>query len=38
VAAEGYAALGILGAVLVAVPAWFLTVRRGALDQMPSTA
>jgi MFS family permease len=38
VAAEGYAALGILGAVLVAVPAWFLTVRRGALGQMPSTA
>jgi MFS family permease len=38
VAAEGYAALGILGAVLVAVPAWFLTVRRGALEQMPSAA
>jgi hypothetical protein len=38
VAAEGYAALGILGAVLVAVPAWFLTVRRGALERMPSTA
>jgi MFS family permease len=38
VAAEGYAALGVLGAVLVAVPAWVLTVRRGAVDQVLSTA
>jgi hypothetical protein len=38
VAAEGYAALGVLGAVLVAVPAWYLTVRRGSLQRMPSTA
>jgi len=38
VAAEGYAALGVLGAILVAVPAWVLTVRRGAVDRVLSTA
>jgi hypothetical protein len=38
VAAEGYAALGVLGAVLVAVPAWVLTVRRGAVDRVASAA
>jgi MFS family permease len=31
VASAGYATLGVLGAVLVAIPAWILTVRRGAL-------
>ncbi len=38
VAAEGYAALGVIGAVLVAIPAWILTVRRGALTRVLSTA
>jgi MFS family permease len=38
VEAAGYAALGVLGAVLVAVPAWVLTIRRGVLDQPPATA
>ncbi len=38
VAAVGYAALGVLGAVLVGVPAWVLTVRRGALDRPPIAA
>ena len=38
VAAEGYAALGVLGAILVAVPAWVLTVRRGSVERVASTA
>ena len=38
VAAAGYATLGVLGAILVAVPAWVLTIRRGALDRQPATA
>jgi MFS family permease len=36
VAAAGYATLGVLGAVLVAIPAWILTVRRTALDELPA--
>jgi MFS family permease len=38
VAAAGYAALGVLGAVLVAIPAWVLTMRRSVLDQPPAAA
>src|SRR5207344_3490164 len=38
VAAEGYAALGVLGAILVAVPAWVLTIRRGALERVLTAA
>jgi MFS family permease len=38
VASAGYATLGVLGAVLVAIPAWILTIRRGSLGQVPSTA
>jgi MFS family permease len=38
VAAVGYAALGVLGAILVAIPAWVLTVRRGVLDRPPLAA
>ena len=38
VAAAGYATLGVLGAILVAVPAWVHTIRRGALDRQPATA
>jgi len=38
VAAAGYATLGVLGAVLVAVPAWILTVRRAALATAPVTS
>ena len=38
VASAGYATLGVLGAILVAIPAWILTVRRGALDRAAQTA
>ncbi|HEV7810704.1 MAG TPA: MFS transporter [Candidatus Limnocylindrales bacterium] len=38
VASAGYATLGVLGAVLVAIPAWILTIRRGSLSRAPSTA
>jgi MFS family permease len=31
VASAGYATLGVIGAILVVVPAWILTIRRGAL-------
>jgi MFS family permease len=31
VAAAGYATLGVLGAILVVVPAWILTIRRSSL-------
>jgi hypothetical protein len=33
IAAAGFAALGVLGAALVVIPAWVLTVRRGALGE-----
>jgi hypothetical protein len=36
VASAGYATLGVLGAVLVVIPAWILTVRRTQLT--PSSA
>jgi MFS family permease len=32
VASAGYATLGVLGAVLVVIPAWILTIRRGHLE------
>ncbi len=35
VAAAGYATLGVLGAILVVIPAWVLTVRRGGLTTTP---
>jgi len=38
VASAGYATLGVLGAILVVIPAWILTVRRGALDRAPQPA
>jgi MFS family permease len=38
VAAAGYATLGLIGAALVVIPAWVLTVRRGSLDSVASTS
>jgi MFS family permease len=38
VASAGYATLGVLGAVLVVIPAWVLTVRRGGLATGPLTS
>ena len=35
VASAGYATLGVLGAILVVIPAWILTVRRGGLATTP---
>jgi MFS family permease len=35
VASAGYATLGVLGAVLVVIPAWILTIRRGGLAPVP---
>ncbi len=32
VASAGYATLGVLGAILVVIPAWILTIRRGHLE------
>ena len=36
VANAGYATLGVLGAILVAIPAWVLTVRRAHLVRVPA--
>ena len=38
VASAGYATLGVLGAILVVIPFWLLTIRRGALDAPPAAA
>lgn len=38
VASAGYATLGVLGAILVAIPAWFLTIRRTSLGGAATTA
>jgi MFS family permease len=38
VASAGYATLGVLGAILVVIPFWLLTIRRGALDAPPMSA